>query len=455
LIQTREGDDVREYRYDGRGNLTEIIENGRPAARYVFDATNMMTEAFVSGKGRAQYVYDGLRNRVKKIETPQGADEQVQETRYVLDMTRPYDNLLMSLGAQNQSFVWGNELISASGDENYYYLQDHLGSPIRLLGDDGADTPLAYDEFGVPLAGAAQGGRGLHDPFGFTGYRTDDIAGLYCAQARYYMPDAGRFLSEDIIKGHIAAPKSLNAYAYCLNNPLVFADASGLKPYSVKALGGDQGKYTLFVAPQWLDAGQSAVGMIPLVGAPSSAAHSIFLWGFGYREIGYDLTDGVTDALGAGTGVGDWLEKGPAKSVLAKAGWGLKALEAASYPVDWLATKKYQTEEAVSNSFDYDIWVSSKRETVDKKFEYVMNEMNARMSSGRIVVRKAVDVFGESAFLDFGGRLGMGTYKFDPLRGEMRIYGMDEYYFFKTDSSGGCDISEIEDTVTKPKKRQP
>jgi YD repeat-containing protein len=166
LIRTQEGDDVREYRYDGRGNLTEIAENGRSKARYVFDATNMMTEAFVAGKGRAKYTYNGLRDRVGKLEGPQGADDPAKKLRYVLDMTLPYNNLLMTLGPRNQSFVWGNELISANGNEKYYCLRDHLGSPIRLLDGDGTGTLLAYDEFGVPLAGAAQNGKGLHNPFG-------------------------------------------------------------------------------------------------------------------------------------------------------------------------------------------------------------------------------------------------------------------------------------------------
>jgi YD repeat-containing protein len=114
LIRTQEGDAVKEYSYDGRGNLTKLTENGQLKASYTFDATNMMTAAFAVGKGRAEYTYNGLRSRVKR-----------NDVRYILDMTRPYNNLLMTQGAQNQSFVWGNDLISAHGAENYSYLQDH------------------------------------------------------------------------------------------------------------------------------------------------------------------------------------------------------------------------------------------------------------------------------------------------------------------------------------------
>jgi RHS repeat-associated protein len=178
-------------------------------------------------------VYDGLRNRVKKIEEIQGADDPVKEIRYVLDMTRPYDNLLRTRGAHNQSFVWGNDLISASGDENLYYLQDHLGSPIRLLGGDGPGTPLAYDEFGVPTADSVRGSEARHNPFGFTGYLKDDVTGLYCARAREYDAGLGRFAGED------PAKSGRNWYSYCGGNPMRWVDPRGLALQDVTQTAAD------------------------------------------------------------------------------------------------------------------------------------------------------------------------------------------------------------------------
>jgi RHS repeat-associated protein len=123
----------------------------------------------------------------------------------------------MTHGVQNQSYVWGNSLISANGEDTFYYLQDHLGSPIRLLGEE-QDSAIAYDEFGVPLAGE---GKYINQPFGFTGYQTDDVTGLYYAQARYYAPQLGRFGAEDLL--HI----SNNWYDYCGGNPIAFFDPTG------------------------------------------------------------------------------------------------------------------------------------------------------------------------------------------------------------------------------------
>jgi len=153
-------------------------------------------------------------------------------------MTLPYNNLLMMKTQQQtapQSFIWGNDLISANGateQENFYYFQDHLGSPMRLVDDQAGSaqrnvqnhqtqtgTPLAYDAFGLP--------NGLQsnshsNPFGFTGYQMEDITGQYYAQARYYSPDVGRFSAQDV------ARDGFNFYQYCRANPLRFVDRNGL-----------------------------------------------------------------------------------------------------------------------------------------------------------------------------------------------------------------------------------
>ena len=222
------------------------MKNGQLKADYTFDAANMMTAAFIQNKGSAKYMYNGFGNIVKKLENLQKETEAgmnlpdpCREVRYILDMTRPYDNLLMTQGVQAQSFVWGNSLISRSlnsdnaGNQNMYYLQDHLYSPIRLLGDEGNSTPMAYDEFGIPEDNTVQAENTLNNPFGFTGYQMDNITGMYYAQARYYEPKVGRFMAEDPIKDR------LNWYGYCDNNPVIFIDPSGLALSSTAMINMD------------------------------------------------------------------------------------------------------------------------------------------------------------------------------------------------------------------------
>jgi len=51
---------------------------------------------------------------------------------------------------------------------------------------------------------------------------------MYYAQARMYNQAVGRFASEDILKGDVHSPLSLNNYTYCWNQPLDFIDLDGL-----------------------------------------------------------------------------------------------------------------------------------------------------------------------------------------------------------------------------------
>ena len=58
----------------------------------------------------------------------------------------------------------------------------------------------------------------------YTGQQYDDLTGQYYLRARYYNPELGRFMQEDVYQGD-----GLNLYAYCSNNPVVYYDPSGYK----------------------------------------------------------------------------------------------------------------------------------------------------------------------------------------------------------------------------------
>lgn len=113
------------------------------------------------------------------------------------------------------------------GEKEFTYLQDELGSTIRLLDHGGESQAVyGYDEFG----GDTYNTQGKMQPFGYTGYRYDNVANTYFAQAREYVAGVGRFAGEDWIKGSIEQPFSLNQYGYCLGNPFGLVDYDGKKP---------------------------------------------------------------------------------------------------------------------------------------------------------------------------------------------------------------------------------
>lgn len=47
------------------------------------------------------------------------------------------------------------------------------------------------------------------------------------------MPGLGRFLGEDLVKGKVQQPKTLNRYQYCMNSPMNYTDRNGLAPVRV------------------------------------------------------------------------------------------------------------------------------------------------------------------------------------------------------------------------------
>ena len=156
------------------------------------------------GKARS-YSYDGLGNRmgIKEYErkisygkdglkTIFGANlselTPSYEENYILDRTRVYHNLLQrrtgKRGVQAiQSYVWDfNVAYMEEGEKEFTYLQDELGSTIRLLGQgEESQTIYGYDEFGEDTYGT---------------------------------------------QGHLQ-PFSLNQYGYCLGNPLTLIDCNG------------------------------------------------------------------------------------------------------------------------------------------------------------------------------------------------------------------------------------
>ena len=125
----------------------------------------------------------------------------------------------------SQTYFWdGNVALYEENGRRNYYLQDDLGSPIRIEGEDGIlQETYGYGAFGEELYDI-QGGI---QPFGYTGYQRDSIAGTYYAQAREYQVESGRFISRDILIGTVKHPETFNLYKYSFNQPLKYIDPSG------------------------------------------------------------------------------------------------------------------------------------------------------------------------------------------------------------------------------------
>ena len=65
------------------------------------------------------------------------------------------------------------------------------------------------------------------NPIRYRGYYYDTETGLYLTDTRYYDPETGRFINADVYASTGQGVLGHNMYAYCLNNPVNFADPTG------------------------------------------------------------------------------------------------------------------------------------------------------------------------------------------------------------------------------------
>ena len=232
---------IRNYSYDHRGNLLSVTSGEEVLKAYGFDAANQMSSSMGMTDGiiqKAVYQYNGLGHRMgQSIATGDAAPTRT--IRYTLDLTRQYHNLLQKTGSgPDQTYFWdGNVAGMEEEGRDHFYFQDDLGSPMRLTDETGrSEEAYGFDEFGNNIRTAKDIFQDSLQSFGFTGYQMDSAGGLYFAQARRYDAGAGRFVSEDFLKGHIAVPYTMNHYNYCWNRPMDLVDLNGMWP-SLKDIG--------------------------------------------------------------------------------------------------------------------------------------------------------------------------------------------------------------------------
>lgn len=101
----------------------------------------------------------------------------------------------------------------------YWYLNDHLGTPQKIVDNSGAVVWSAvYDSFGNVQIDT----QSITNNLRFPGQYYDAETGLHYNFHRYYDPKLGRYLRVD------PEGDGLNLYAYVRNNPLRYLDPRGL-----------------------------------------------------------------------------------------------------------------------------------------------------------------------------------------------------------------------------------
>ena len=129
----------------------------------------------------------------------------------------------------------------------YYYIKNVLGDVKGILDANGnLVAEYKYDAWGNHKVFDSNGNEnssstfiGNINPIRYRGYYYDTETKLYYLETRYYDPKIGRFISPDATKYlDPSALGGLNLYAYCNNNPVMYADPSGCFPVLAVILCG-------------------------------------------------------------------------------------------------------------------------------------------------------------------------------------------------------------------------
>ena len=204
------GAQSRSYSYNNKGEIT-----GDGTNTFSLNALGQIQ----SVGGVASYSYDGNGKRIKTVKG--------SATEYTL-----YDRsgtLVYSLkGNERTDYLnlGGRTLVEikkVAGTDTVTYLHpDLLGSP--RLATDASKTVLwreHFDPYGLKL-------NGVSEKIGYTGHVHDPETGYTYAQARFYDPLVGRFLSTDPVHFVDDNPFTFNRYSYANNNPYRYTDPTGM-----------------------------------------------------------------------------------------------------------------------------------------------------------------------------------------------------------------------------------
>jgi RHS repeat-associated protein len=101
---------------------------------------------------------------------------------------------------------------------------DHLGTNVLVTNPNGNPVRRrVFEPFGKVVAeDGSEAPQRL-----FTGQRHEPESGLYDFRARWYDPEAGRFLSVDPVVQSPSDPQTVNGYGYVRNNPVNLVDPDG------------------------------------------------------------------------------------------------------------------------------------------------------------------------------------------------------------------------------------
>jgi len=215
--------ETTEYRYTYHNQLAEVWRNGQKVQsnQYNQDRERVSVEDAVNGR---KWLYWDPAGRIVG-EGREGVGDVV--VRYVyagnekVAMTRPSGN--------------------GTSEKPYYFINDAQGTPLMILDETGkVVSRINMDDWG----NLNKYRIGSQTEINYTGKKLDPATGLYYFNQRYYDPEIGRFIQEDLAKEY------MNPYVYVGNNATNLIDPDGMA--SMEGSSMPQPSYPSPVTEAWL-----------------------------------------------------------------------------------------------------------------------------------------------------------------------------------------------------------
>ncbi|MEQ8433851.1 MAG: RHS repeat-associated core domain-containing protein [Oceanicaulis sp.] len=230
---TGAGGNWNHQTYDDRGN---IISDGVNA--FFYDRSERAVQ--ISGPALGTMTYDAHGRRVRQI-----INGEIIYSVYGLDGTLLLrDNA--TTGETTDFIAMGGHTVGRFDETGAftYIHSDHLGSASAAT--DAAGNILWTESY-TPFGEIRHDPAANRDETGYTGHVRDAASGLVYAQARFYHPALGRFLSPDPVGFADMGPGYFNRYAYTINDPVNYTDPTGEEAYLISRPTGYGNANHMFV----------------------------------------------------------------------------------------------------------------------------------------------------------------------------------------------------------------
>lgn len=252
------GDESTSYTYDNKGNLVNSEWSKtdfayRYGTDYSYDREDRLTnstnyrinDSLATGHRRhiegntLFYFYDGIGRRLAKEYIEQDGRGRLSRTEYVFDgmdtvAEYPVWEEGEPAGRNNHRnefyFDDSNEIVSQRRfpngvpDQNYWYHYDGSKNVVSLTETtDRAWVHYRYDSYGQQLpewGNIPHPEYHSHNTYGVAGKEWDESLKMYHFGARLYDPANARWPTQDLFRGFIEQPNTLNRYAYLTGDPV-------------------------------------------------------------------------------------------------------------------------------------------------------------------------------------------------------------------------------------------